>query len=131
MPDPAAASRPSNDIELRIETGLGNRAVIGADTTIGPVPREFWVSINGEPPALAIRQLGASLRRLAEQSAARIGERLHHAEFAITKNPATVEARGAMHDCAECRAGVQRALRMLAENPDEDLFVGNLFWAGP
>ncbi len=114
----------------RVHTILGRHPIIGSDSCIAVVPDEWYVRVPGQEPMLDLRRLGRDLRNLSEQSAARIGERLHHAEWVITSDPAVVERRG-MHDtdCARCRADVDQALARLAE-VDDPLLVGILYWAG-
>jgi hypothetical protein len=108
-----------------------DRPVAGVDTTILTMPTQFYVTIGDGPPALAVRQFIKAMRDLAEGQAAALGEELHHAEFVITADPVVVEARGALHDCEDCRAGVRRALRSLRENPGQEMVVGTLYWAAP
>lgn len=114
---------------LNIHTERAGRSVIGADTTILSMPPHFIVDI-GQGPTLVADALGKFLRNLAEKQATDLGEELHHANFVVTKDPATVEALGSMHDCEQCRAGVQEALRRLRDEPETDMIVGQLFWAG-
>jgi hypothetical protein len=115
--------------EIQIATGRERRPVAGVDTIIAEMREEFYVEIGGER-TLLMRPFARSLRALAEEQARSLGEDLHHAEFVITTSPATVQARGALHDCDACRAGVRRALRTLRENPGTELLVGALYWAG-
>lgn len=114
-------------IELEVigVDGMSDHEISGFDTTILVMPKQFYVA-----GALAVIQFGRFLRELANQQAADLGERLHHADFVITTDPAVVQSRGSMHDCDECRAGVQQALRILRENPKEELIIGQLYWAG-
>lgn len=103
----------------------------GMDTLIATMPEGFYVEIVRGDRALKIQQFAEWLRKLSEAQAANLGEELHHADYVITTNPATVQARGAMHDCETCRSGVRMALRKLRENPERELLVGALYWAGP
>lgn len=118
--------------EIHIRTDLESRPVSGMDTLIATMPEGFYVEF-GVPGdrALKIQQFGVWLRKLSESQAKSLGEELHHADFVITTSPATVQARGAMHDCETCRSGVRMALRKLREQPDRELLVGALYWAGP
>jgi hypothetical protein len=117
---------------LHIRTGREDRKISGMDTLIATMPQGFYAEfgVPGER-ALKIQQFGEWLRKLAESQAKNLGEELHHADFVITTSPTTVQARGAMHDCEKCRAGVRSALRVLRENPERELLVGALYWAGP
>jgi hypothetical protein len=119
-----------SDAELHIHTELADRSIIGMDTFIATMPEAFYVDVAGSR-SLKIQQFGRWLRALSEQQARNVGEQLHHADYVITTSPSTVEARGSMHDCESCRAGVRSALRKLIENPTGELIVGSLYWAGP
>lgn len=119
----------SDQLTFSIRTGLESRPIIGTDTTILHVPKQFWVDIQGRP-TLAAQPFLRWLRELATKQAGDLGEALHHAEFVITKDPAAVESMGNLHDCDECRAATRQALRFLRENPTEELLVGQLWWAG-
>lgn len=125
----------SVDLTIKIITERAEREIAGTDTTILLVPPAAYVDVPGEEhtgeKAIHAGLLDLILRRLAEQQAADVGEELHHAEFTITRNPATLQSRGLIHDCDECRAGVQAGLRQLREHPDNDIIVGQLFWAAP
>jgi hypothetical protein len=116
--------------ELHIHTDREKRPVSGMDTVIAAMPEQFYIDVRGER-SLALTQFGRWLRKLAEKMATDIGEELHHADFVITTEPSVVQSRGSMHDCDTCRAGVRRALRALRENPNQELLVGLLYWAGP
>jgi hypothetical protein len=101
----------------------------GFDSAITSVPGRWRVTLNGERMFLvqhAIRDLRAASRQLA----ASIGEKLHHADWTITGDPAQVTTLGLMHDCATCRAGVDQALAFLRDNPGAEVAVGQLWWAG-
>ena len=115
--------------EFRIATGRERRPISGMDTVIATVREDLYAEVGGQR-TLLMRPFARALRGLAEKSARDLGEVLHHAEFVITSSPTTVQARGSMHDCDSCRAGVRRALRALREQPDTELLVGALYWAG-
>jgi hypothetical protein len=117
--------------EYHVRTERWGRAVSGMDTMIATMPKTFYAPGPDGAPALMVRVFGHWLRLIAEKMAADIGEELHHADFVITTEPSVVQARGSMHDCPTCRAGVRRALRSLRENPATELLVGALYWAGP
>jgi len=118
------------DLKLNIQTQFSDRGVSGWDTTMLAVPEQFLIQLDDDgPPALAAKQFATFLRRLAESQAADLGERLHHAEFTITRDRETVKRLGLMHDCVDCLAGVERALEFLDANPDKDMVVGQLWWA--
>lgn len=111
--------------KMTIHTERSERAIIGGDTTILSLPEEYVLL-----GALDIVLLSRMLRTLAEQQAADLGDELHHADFVVTTDPDLVAERGIMHDCDECRAGVETALRWLQEEPNGYLVVGQLWWAG-
>lgn len=118
-----------DDLKLNVITGREAVEIIGGDTVIVPVPDRFYVEVEGAP-ALDVRRVGREIRQLAEEQASSLGEVLHHAEFVLTTDRATVESHGNMHPgCAECEAGVRNALRALDEKPGHELLVGQLFWA--
>ena len=100
----------------------------GFDSTIIKVPERWHVTVNGKPVFLA-QLAGRELRTGSEGIAAGMGEKLHHAEWTITSDPAEVRTLGLMHDCATCRAGVDQALAFLRDNPGGELAVGQLWWA--
>lgn len=112
-----------------VRTLVEDQPVAGCDSIIASMPDGLYVTVEGKK-ALAVQMLGRWLRMLAERSVESIGERLHHAEFVITGDPEVVRTRGLAHDCVECRAGVDKALAALAENPQMEMAVGTLFWAG-
>jgi hypothetical protein len=101
------------------------------DTCIATMPKQFTADVGDGEHAVLLPQLVRFLRPMFEEFATNLGEELHHAEFVITTDPSTVQAKGSMHDCDECRAGVRRALRALKQHPDRELIVAALYWAGP
>jgi len=114
---------------FRVHTDLADRKVDGGDTTIVRVPERFYVDVGGQK-ALNVRLVGRQLRQLAEEQAAALGEKLHHAEFVITTDPAIVQSHGNMHPgCDTCETGIATALGVLRQNPAQELLVGQLFWA--
>jgi hypothetical protein len=100
----------------------------GYDSAITSVPAGWYVTIGGER-AFVAQVAGRWLREASEAFAASIGEKLHHAEWTITSDPAEVRTLGLMHDCASCRAGVDQALSVLRDNPGAEMAVGQLWWA--
>ena len=117
-------------LKLRIpgDPGRADGEPTGFDSAITTVPGRWYVTINGEQAfvaQLAIRDL----RVTSDALAAGLGERLHHAVWTITGDPAQVRTLGLMHDCGSCRAGVDQALAFLRDNPDGELAVGQLWWA--
>jgi hypothetical protein len=109
---------------FQIRTAREGREVVGADTAILEVPPRFM-----RDGALLVNALAEFLRGISEAMATNIGELLHHAEYVVTNDPTIIEARGSIHDCDECRAGVRRALQLVDENPDRELLIGTLWWA--
>lgn len=100
----------------------------GSDSVIMYVPGRWYVTVNGKRALLA-RTASRDMREVSERSAANLGERLHHAEWAITSDPEEVTTLGLMHDCPVCRAGVDQALAFLRDNPGGEVAVGQLWWA--
>jgi hypothetical protein len=101
----------------------------GYDSVIMSVPAR-WHALAGGEPAFLAHVAGIELRAWSEVTAAAMGEKLHHAEWTITSDPAQVTTLGMMHaDCATCRGGVDQALAFLRENPGEEVAVGQLWWA--
>lgn len=111
-----------------IVTGREERPVAGVDSMIVGMPPAL-VQL-GPREAYPAQVLNTVFRSLSESSAARLGETLHHAEWVITTDPATVEKIGMTHDCPVCRAMTDRALARLSEVPDKPLLAGLLYWAG-
>lgn len=102
----------------------------GGDSMLLPVP-PGWYADLGHGPALIGPVVRAALAELSERGAAACGERLHHADWVLTTDPAVVERAGMTHDCAECRAGTDRALAFLRANPGREVACGMLYWAQP
>jgi hypothetical protein len=100
----------------------------GYDAAIAKVPDGVYVTIDGQR-VLNAKVAARALREIAELSAARLGERLHHAEWTLTSDPEQVRTLGLMHDCATCRAGVDQATAYLRETPGGEVAVGQLWWA--
>jgi len=117
----------SGSLKLSVVTGAVGEPC-GFDSAITRVPRRLWHVIDGDR-ALDAKTAGRELRGVSEKLAAAIGERLHHAEWTITSDPAEVRTLGLMHDCPSCRAGVDQALAFLRDNPGGELAVGQLWWA--
>jgi hypothetical protein len=119
----------SVDTTVTVVEFADERPISGFDTTIFHMDREFYATIDGEP-ALRMQPFMRWLRSIALREATRMGEVLHHADFALTTSLATIESWGLMHDCDRCRAAVQDAIRLLQADPDKELIVGQLYWAG-
>ena len=100
----------------------------GYDSSIISVPRGWYATVGGDRALLA-QAVGKLLRHLSEQQAADLGERLHHAVWTITGDPAEVRTLGLMHDCPTCRAGADPAPASLAAHPGSEVAVGQLWWA--
>jgi hypothetical protein len=99
----------------------------GYDSSIAAVPPGWYAMVKGERVFL-VQAAGKYLRRLSEQQAADLGEKLHHATWTITDDPAEVTTLGLMHDCVTCRAGVDQALAYLSAHPGAEVAVGQLWW---
>lgn len=120
-------SASDNPFKLVIRTRAAGEPS-GFDSAIVRAMPGWFAVVNGERAFLAQRA-GRDLRYASERLAANIGELLHHADWVITSDPDQVRVLGLMHDCASCRAGVDQALALLAEHPDAELAVGQLWWA--
>lgn len=101
----------------------------GFDSAIVRAMPGWYAVVDGRRAFLA-QVAGRDLGDASEHLAAGLGERLHHAEWTVTGDPAEVKTLGLMHDCAACRAGVDQALAFLRENPGSEVAVGQLWWAG-
>lgn len=124
MTTPDAAAAP---LKLNIRTRETGEPA-GGDTSIISVPDD-WYAVVGGNRALLARQVGRFLRELSERQAADLGERLHHAEWTITSDPALVRKLGMGHDCPSCRASMDQTLAHLRDNPGAEVAVGQLWWA--
>ncbi len=117
---------------FNVRTRIEDRPVDGAESMIVVMPPGLYVTV-GDKPALHMRRFGRLIRQLSEAGAHLVEEDLHHAEWVITTDPAVVEERG-MHghpECASCRNGTNVALEALATDPEQELLVGTLYYAGP
>lgn len=119
-PDPGYSN-----IEYRVETvhSIKEEPIGGLDTTIFSIPAE--VISDG---VIVVTWLAQYSRTLAEKQADELHEVFHHGEFVLTSDPAVIQARGIMHDCEACRTAVRSAMRVLRDDPDRQLVVGNLYW---
>lgn len=100
----------------------------GFDSAITLVPARWYADVGGER-AFVAQLAGRDLRVMSEAFSASVGERLHHAKWTITSDPAEVRTLGLMHDCVTCRFGVNQALAFLRDNPGGEVAVGQLWWA--
>lgn len=98
----------------------------GYDTVILEVP----AGLVPEPPEYpgANPKTSLLLLKTAIDMAELMNEGLRMANYWITRDPEVVRQRGLMHDCADCRAGVDRALAAMAANPKVVIAVGQLSW---
>ncbi len=101
----------------------------GYDSAIIRAPADWYCTAPDGERDLVLNIVGRDLRARSERFAAALGERLHSAEWTITSDLEQVAALGMMHDCADCRDGVNRALEFLRENPAGEVAVGQLWWA--
>jgi hypothetical protein len=99
----------------------------GTDAMIITVPPTWYAEVEGGRAVLA-RVAGAGLREASEQGAARVGRRLHHADWQLTGDPAVVRDVMPQH-CPECAAGTEAALAYLAEQPGREVALGLLYFA--
>ncbi len=74
--------------------------------------------------------LTPKLVRYSHMAAARIGEKLHHADWTITDDQARVQELTLMHDCPTCRAGCDQALSYMRDS-GKAVLVGQLYWVHP
>ena len=119
----------SSPLKIRIMGRVEGEPVAAGTSVIFKVPAGWYVTVNGKRTLLA-QFAGRELRAGSERIAAAAGEKLHHADWVITSDPAEVRTLGLMHDCATCRAGVDQATAFLRDNPDGEVAVGQLRWAG-
>lgn len=105
-------------------------SVIGSDSTCLAVPPEAYVRVDDGPPALHVQAANRLLRRIAEEQAGALGEKLHHAEFWITRDSLFVVDKVLAHDCDTCRAAALRVSEMMEADPELEMLVGVLYWAG-
>lgn len=112
---------------LAVSTGREHRPVDGGDTTYFPMPQGYYVDVDGQP-ALAMVQFLRFVRDVAEATAVRLGEELHHADFWVTSSPEVVKEKGTWHDCSECDESMARVMAHRATNPDIEMVVGRLYW---
>jgi hypothetical protein len=111
--------------------GESDRNVSGRDTVIATLDHDaLYATINGTDTLLVTR-FSRLIQAMAEMRAGEaVGEVLHHGDFFITTDAERVRELGMLHDCEDCRAGVDRALASLAEHPGADVVIGQLYWAG-
>lgn len=111
-------------------TSAQDRPVAGLDAMIASLPEQVWQRLSGFDADVQSWVLMGMLRQMSREVAAKMGERLHHADWWVTRDPELIEQIGMAHDCVSCRASVDQALAHVAEKPDEDLVAGVLYWAG-
>lgn len=116
------------EMPFKVTTDVEHLPVTGSDSCIMAIPDEVYVQLD-DGPAVDVRALAYVLRTISAESAAHIGETLHHADWQITGDPDVVEKIGMTHGCASCRASVDQALAHLREHGGE-LLVAMLYWAG-
>lgn len=112
-----------------IKTQLDDRPIVGYDTTIAKCPPEVYGTVDGQR-AVRLDRLHHLLYSLSYLSAMRVNEQLHHGDWVLTSDPAEVQTRGLLHDCVACRVDVDRATAAMRDDPDLEILVGTLFWAG-
>lgn len=115
------------DLTVKVDVGLSNEPVVGYDTIIWAMPDGYYVVIEGKP-TLVVQPFLRLLREVAVEQATKFGLRLQRGEYVVTKDQQVVAERGTMHDCDDCRAGTEAALKAMREQPDMEMIVGNLFW---
>lgn len=97
------------------------------DSVICTCPPALF-SEMGDLEALDLRLATAFLTRLAQDMAENLGRTCGRADYYITTSPEVIRDKGLMHDCQECRDGVQRALEHLEAHPGTRFIVGQLHW---
>jgi bacillopeptidase F (M6 metalloprotease family) len=131
VPGLAGANRYGGVMTSPLKLSIRTKATgepVGYDSSIISVPAGWYATVGGERALLA-QVAGKFLRRLSEQQAAGLGEKLHHAVWTITGDPAEVRTLGLMHNCPTCRAGVDQALVHQNAHPGAEVAVGQLWWA--
>jgi len=100
----------------------------GFDSTVITVPDGAYVQA-GSIRSLNVMAAKAVLTQATTNSCVLADEKLHHAEWIFTRDPAQVRTLGLGDGCEDCRAGVASALAYLATHPDREVAVGQLWWA--
>ncbi len=100
-----------------------DREVTGFDSAILVGPADLLVMPDHEVPI--VMKLGS----LSHMFASSVGDRLHHANWRVTTDPAVVEEMG-RPGCRHCRAGFEVAKAHLLKEPGRPMVVGQLFYAG-
>lgn len=118
--------RDGGDIAFNLLGGYPENMISGADTLIAPVPDGVWFKFQGKD-YINMKRSNKQLRELADQSAARLGEKVHHARAIITSNRTTLREQGILHDCARCRAAVDQAVAEIDRNGTEFLIL-QMWW---
>jgi len=96
----------------------------GFDACIIIMPPELYA--EGE---LLLPAAKAALAQVAAKAAAEENEILHHAEWRITGNVEEVKQFGTGDNCEQCRAGTERGVAFLNDNPGRELAIGKFWWA--
>lgn len=105
------------------------RPAAGLDSCIISAPEQTYTVTADGTWLLHVKTLGKVLRQVSEDSAEQVGEKLHHADWVLTTDPAVIRGVN-VHDCPRCRAGTDQALAALAAHPTVPLLAGVLYWAG-
>jgi hypothetical protein len=102
-------------------------SVTGGDSVIARAPEQAYKVIDGKavPDVALVIKL---LTDISLDSAAAMGEKLHHGDWVLTNNPEAVRDIGTMHDCPSCVAQTDQALAAMNEFPDMYVFAGILYW---
>lgn len=117
-----------SDYTFEVMTSLMDRPVSGLDSMIIAAPPEVFTEVDGQR-VISMPDIIELIGTCSEMGARNLGERLHHAHWVLTTDPEVVASKGLAHDCTSCRAGLDQSLARLREFPEEELFVGTLYWA--
>jgi hypothetical protein len=92
------------------------------------VPDSMYVTM-GSIRMLNIIAVRIDLDEATRRACEAVSEKLHHAVWTFTSEPAEVQTLGLMHYCPTCVAGVDQALAHLRDHPGSEVAVGQLWWA--
>ena len=105
----------------------------GASAMYYSVPVDWYGTVEVDGTAgrcLRADVAGKALRELACQGAARVGRRLHHADWVITADAIQVVSlsQPGRCPCERCAADLADIVKWMAGHPDREMAVGVLWW---
>lgn len=81
-----------------------------------------------DPVTVITQKMVPDLRLLYATAAVEAGRILQRAECVLTNDPGKLDEMLEQHDCDDCRAGVLRARKFLAENQGREIVIALLYW---